>query len=264
MAGKDARKIFESINEVEGFAPKNLAAQIGESLHLCVKDRIAWFRLKHLNGTLESEIVKIAENVGEKTIMKAYVYASDGTLLATGYGTHPYTQDNPFDEAHIESAESKAFGRALSAAGFGTQFSSDYDLPDGTVIDAGVPISEGSEEKEEKPKKRTPKKTEKEEAKASSGSLLDDLDDSKPDVFEESVSNYMKNLSPEMCKGILITYGPAANKTIKDVYREEKGEDKLATIKTYAYPKKDDASKQIPVVAGCRMFIEAVLEASKK
>lgn len=244
---KNSRKKILEINAVEGFDPTSLTVKIQdengeEREHLLVKDRVSWFMLKHPKGTIETAPYPVT-NMGNMVVEIAKVFDGEGHLLATGTGSAIYHENDSFGKSPFECAETKAIGRALANAGFGTQQGADFDLPPKTVIDMGVPSSEDSKKSE---------------------NLLDDTKESKKSDLEDKVERIMKTLTPALSKGILISYGPAQNLTISDVYKNEKDEDKLATIKKYAFPEKSEADENhASVIAACRVFINGIEDAAK-
>lgn len=238
---KGSRKKILEINAVEGFDPTSLTVDITNedgtvSEHLLVKDRISWFRLKYPEGIIETNPYEA--NKGNMMVMMCRVYSEKDKLLATGIGSALYHENDSFGKTPYECAETKAIGRALANAGFGTQQGEDFNLPSKTVIDMG--ISKQSESK----------KTEE--------NLLDESDGQKAE-FEDKIKRVMDSLTPTLSKGILISYGPAQNLTISDVYKNEKSEDKLATIRKYAYPDKYETDENhVSVIAACRVFIDGI------
>lgn len=304
---RDSRKKFEEINKVEGFSPATLVVETeneagDKSKYLPVRERISWFRLAYPKGTISTELIKIAEALGKQSIVKATVADGERTL-GTGYGSAMCNIDNNFGTSHIECAETKAIGRALSAAGFGTQFSDDYDLPEGEVVDSGVPVKNPEAKTEEKTKAarkssksakaaesvpapvsdsekvaaeepaesasssvNTQKKVTAEEPTKAVKSVSENETGEQSDEeqrFNKKVKMLVKNITPAMSKGISITYGPEPHKTIAETYKEETNEDKLFTIRKLAYPETIDGANP-SIVAACRVFIDAAESAKNK
>lgn len=88
--------------------------------YLEVKWRIAWFRDEHPKGAIITEVMQ-----GDPTIVKATILDGEGKILSTGHGTpkmQGVAKSRPF-----EGAETAAVGRALAHAGFGTQFTDEFD-----------------------------------------------------------------------------------------------------------------------------------------
>jgi hypothetical protein len=88
-----------------------------ESGYIEVKDRIEKFYEKFPDGSLQSEIVQIDEEV---VVVKGLAYrTADDERPGIGHsmmrfgGNNPYTKDS-----EIENAETSAWGRALAALGF--------------------------------------------------------------------------------------------------------------------------------------------------
>lgn len=102
------------------FDPKSKLSKMQGKDYLEVKWRIAWFRDEHPKGAIITEIAH-----AEPILVRATIMDADGKILATGFGT-PKTQgvakSRPF-----EGAETAAVGRALAHAGYGTQFTDEFD-----------------------------------------------------------------------------------------------------------------------------------------
>ena len=250
---KNPRKVFEDINKVEGLNINDLAcvstSATGEEVKILkVADRKNWFFKVHPKGQIITDLIVNENKV--MAIVKATVTDENDRILATGLGEGYYIQGNSITESYVSCAETKATGRALANAGFGNQFFDETDF-DGNIPDSGVPVS-----KEEKP------------PLIPAGSLLDDApkaSDNKVKEFEKKVEALIKNITPAMSKGVMITYGPAQNKTLSDIYKTETNEDKLFTIKNYVNPSPDEFDdNHANVVAACRVFIKGIEEKKKQ
>ena len=108
--------------------------------YLQVAWRLVWFREDHPNWGLETA----ALNVDEKgALFCAKIYDENGNLISSGHGSETPRDFGDF----IEKAETKAVGRALAMAGYGTQFTAD-ELDEGErIVDSPV---------QRKPKKEEP------------------------------------------------------------------------------------------------------------
>lgn len=82
--------------------------------------RIMAFREKHERGSISTEIVSL-----DPLIVKATVYDGDGMVLATGHAGAVDTGKQVWSGRAVEKAETASIGRALGAAGFGTQYALD-------------------------------------------------------------------------------------------------------------------------------------------
>lgn len=92
--------------------------------YLEVKWRIAWFRDEHPKGSIITDVVTNSDPI----LVKATIIDGDNHILATGYGTpkmQGIAKSRPF-----EGAETAAVGRALAHAGYGTQFTDEFDEGD--------------------------------------------------------------------------------------------------------------------------------------
>lgn len=88
--------------------------------YLEVKWRIAWFRDEHPKGGIITELAS-----HDPIIVKATILDGDNHVLSTGFGTpkmQGVAKTRPF-----EGAETAAVGRALAHAGYGTQFTDEFD-----------------------------------------------------------------------------------------------------------------------------------------
>ncbi|MDP9366920.1 MAG: hypothetical protein M3Q03_01370 [Chloroflexota bacterium] len=121
------------------FNPQEHLIDIKGKKYLPVASRIQWFRDQHPQGVIGTELVERGQ--GYAVFQAKIVVIDDKNFertLSTGYGSE--TKDDWKD--YLEKAETKAIGRALAAAGFGTQFTDDFDMDaDGTkVVDAPQPV----------------------------------------------------------------------------------------------------------------------------
>lgn len=98
--------------------------------YLEVKYRIVWMREEHPDWTITTEMI-MADNT--QAMFKASILDAAGRLISTAHGT-----ETPKDfKDYIEKAETKAIGRALAFAGYGTQFAP--DLEEGNrIVDSPV------------------------------------------------------------------------------------------------------------------------------
>lgn len=103
--------------------------------YLEVKWRLLWLRTEHPDATIETELVRLAEN---EAVFKAHVALPSGGS-ATGWGSESAGDFRDF----LEKAETKAIGRALAALGYGTQFCQDHEFGavNNLVVDAPVDIT---------------------------------------------------------------------------------------------------------------------------
>lgn len=110
------------------FDPSAHLTSISGRAYLEVKWRLVWFRQDCPDGTIITELLH--HQPDQFAVFKATVATAAGAS-ATGHG-----QAKPGDpnQDYLESAETKALGRALAALGFGTQFTSDHE--DGEFTDA--------------------------------------------------------------------------------------------------------------------------------
>lgn len=99
----------------ERFDPTKHLIDLKGKKYLQVMHRLVWVREVHPDAQIETELVNLSPEIA---VFKARVTLPSGGS-ATGYGS-----ETPRDFGdYIEKAETKSIGRALAAAGFGTQFS---------------------------------------------------------------------------------------------------------------------------------------------
>jgi hypothetical protein len=104
--------------------------------YLQVAGRVLLFRDVHPSGGIHTELITLDLEKGFAQY-KAVVVDANGLILATAYGSETL---KGFPTGWIEKAETVAVGRALAAAGFGTQFAlADFhDHHDAKLADAPV------------------------------------------------------------------------------------------------------------------------------
>lgn len=250
---KNPKKIFNSINEVEGLDLSALSSVTqganGENVQF-IREKIkeSWFRLVFPMGQILTEIISLTENMA---VVKATVTDGDGRIIATGLGEGFPNPDDSVEKWFLSCAETRAKGRALSAAGFGCQFDESPD--DLMLTEAGIPIK--------------PKETSIENDFAGAFDAPTVKKETKSDAlqFEKNVKSLMSGMVPKMSKGVLINYGPSKGLTVEGAYKAEKSDDKLATIKQYAENSDGIFDKEhTEVTAACRVFVKAMEDSLKK
>lgn len=171
-------------------------------LYLEVKYRIAWFRIAFTNGVIETEIVRV-DNDG--VLFKATVYKEPGVMLANGYGHERL--DSKYDS--FACAETRAIGRALAQAGFGTVFCGNELSEGNEPCDAGVkskPIADKPTVKLESPKQ------------SPSVSVQEDNLQQK-----KTVEEYIKELTQETALKVECTTRTALGKQIGELLKDKAG-----------------------------------------
>ena len=132
-------KSMEMKTEKRDFKPSEFTIDLNGKEYLPVAARVKWFRTVHPQGSIETQEVSVdLDRPFPKGGGKVYGYArfhatvrdADGHVL--GQGTKTETAANFFD--YVEKAETGSIGRALAAAGYGTEL--DQELDEGRVVDA--------------------------------------------------------------------------------------------------------------------------------
>lgn len=141
--------------EIEGYNPYErailLETETGEKKpYLCVNERIAWYTRYCEESPNVSDFGIITEVVPELTrqgmiTMKATVKI--GGCVYTGYGSKLVDGNEGYSGDDIESAETRAIGRALRNAGFVSPYDDGEDTPDSgfppqRIPDTYAPLSE--------------------------------------------------------------------------------------------------------------------------
>ena len=139
----DSVPAIAGLNRVDGFEPRVMMRELGGSqnktLYLDVLFRKLWFRLKNPNGRISKRIIKLTDQVA---VVEARIYLDkdDGeeNYLANAFGLRFFNADGEFGPKYLEMAETAAAGRALSDAGYGSQFADAGGEYDPVQVDAGV------------------------------------------------------------------------------------------------------------------------------
>lgn len=104
------------------FNPNDHLINLKGKAYLEVKWRMVWFRLEHPDYGMSSQIIE--HNIEMKyAIVKATITDSTGRVLAEG----TKMEDIKGFGDYLEKAETGAYGRALGALGYGTQFAPEFD-----------------------------------------------------------------------------------------------------------------------------------------
>lgn len=114
-----------------------IISQIKGKDYLMVAQRIIWFREEHPDYTIETEIIKLAQ---DSCLSKAYIKDSSGRIISM---SHKFEDAKGFPD-FIEKSETGAIGRALALSGYGTQFCAD-DLDEGKRL-ADAPIESNNKQ----------------------------------------------------------------------------------------------------------------------
>lgn len=88
--------------------------------YLQVAHRLVWYREECPAGEIKTELCVITPDY---CVVKATVTNNEGRVVATGHKR----EDGKSYADYVEKAETGAIGRALGAAGYGTQFEPSFD-----------------------------------------------------------------------------------------------------------------------------------------
>lgn len=119
--------------------PKDYMLKLQGKEYLPVAPRAVMFRETHPNGRIVTRIISHTEALA---VCEAEVYNNDGSLLSVAQGSCTVKGFKDY----LEKAGTKAVGRALSLAGFGTIQAGDLDegtADDGVkaIVDAPQPVA---------------------------------------------------------------------------------------------------------------------------
>lgn len=107
------------------FNPKQHLTKISGRDYLPVAARVEWFRDTHPDGSITVDMVALEPF----PVFKATIIAG-GQIVATDYGSAQIGGKAVYAGREIEKASTAAIGRALALAGFGTQFTDDFEEGD--------------------------------------------------------------------------------------------------------------------------------------
>jgi len=124
------------------FNPEAHLIEIGGKKYLETKYRVMYFRQDHPNGCIATEILS-----HDPLVVRAVVSDENGRVLATGHGTAIDNNKAVWRGRAIEKAETAAQGRALGAAGYGTQFAMEGDDDNEAAHLADAPVKRPAQPK---------------------------------------------------------------------------------------------------------------------
>jgi len=133
------------LHAIDGFDPMSFARTLinddgTQALYLDVKYRILWFRLAFPNGRVDPEVVYVDE---KRAVVCCKLYA-DKADPAEQYiaksTSQRFLSEEKYGDRFLEIAETAALGRALAAAGFGTQFCGNSDFGGDVIADSPVEL----------------------------------------------------------------------------------------------------------------------------
>ncbi len=237
------------LNVVEGLDIEKLVTIIKdettgeEKKYMPVTNRVLWFRMANPFGKIVTNIV---ERTDSFAVVEARIYLSkddeDKNYIAKGTAQREYSKDATYSMRNIEWAETAAIGRALSLAGYGTQFCSE-ELGDNGPVDSPVSFGSNTSTKTTAPNKsventksetvKTEVKTQEkknvvEETTVESKTTVED-NITKADVVQASTVEVVQD---ETIQNVEVNEQPKAEIVKSEVNEQPKNEEKVVVKET--------------------------------
>ena len=104
-----------------------------------VNQRVKAFRFVYPKGKIETKIISLDGEIGNRTVlMRCEVYDDLGNLLSTGYAEEKESSTFINKTSFIENCETSAIGRALGQSGFGIDVSiASYEEVENAIANQG-------------------------------------------------------------------------------------------------------------------------------
>lgn len=114
-------ELVERISKAHSFIKTTL---IKNTEYVQVNQRVKAFRFVYPKGKIETKIISLDGEIGNRTVlMRCEVYDDLGNLLSTGYAEEKESSTFINKTSFIENCETSAIGRALGQSGFGIDVS---------------------------------------------------------------------------------------------------------------------------------------------
>jgi len=118
------------------FKPEEHLMNLKGKQYLQVMWRIAWMRDEHPDWGINTELVDL-DKEQKSAIFRSVVCDADGHQIASATGSECARDFADY----IEKAETKALGRALAMAGYGTQFVADEFDEGSRIVDSPAKLN---------------------------------------------------------------------------------------------------------------------------
>ena len=114
-------ELLERISKAHSFIKTTL---IKNTEYVQVNQRVKAFRYVYPKGKIETKIISLDGEIGNRTVlMRCEVYDDLGNLLSTGYAEEKESSTFINKTSFIENCETSCLGRALGQSGFGIDVS---------------------------------------------------------------------------------------------------------------------------------------------
>lgn len=216
-------RTIPEINAVDGFAPAEFTRSLpnddgSTSLYMDVKYRLLWFRLHCPNGKANPEIIHIDDKCAV-VCCKIYRDRTDPAdqYIGKGYAQR-FRSDEKYGDRFLEIAETAALGRALAAAGYGTQFCGASDLLTNVMADSPVDLGVKPDGKQSQPTEapkgaQAPQPTPKPEKQQRVTTIEKPKASPKPSTVED----YLNSMTIEEAEKVVIDVGYNSGRTLGEV-----------------------------------------------
>lgn len=116
-----------------------IAIDVKGKNYIQVNQRVKAFRFVYPKGKIETKIISLDGEIGNRTVlMRCEVFDDLGNLLATGYAEEKESSTFINKTSFIENCETSAIGRALGQSGFGIDVSiASYEEVENAIANQG-------------------------------------------------------------------------------------------------------------------------------
>lgn len=258
-------KAMPDVNSVEGFNPSEFTRKLPNddgtmSLYLDVKYRILWFRCCHPTGKIDSDILHVDEK-SAVVCCKLYNDRNDSPDQYIAKATaQRFASDEKYGDRYLETAETAAMGRALAAAGYGTQFCGAADAFGNDIVDAPLDFNM-MDDMEESGDVISAVQHETNSLPQSRQTIPPDPTQHVPQPVPQSaqpkaapvtLEDYLNSMTLDEAKNVKITFGRNAGKTL--------GQLAMTNPRDLDWYCKNYSGRDLALKAGAILLVSAVTE----